>query len=126
MEVLEVSQLGFQIQDMKQVKKDVRILLRTSSFGFTLIETVVTLLINTLIIVSFIQIISFIPIKKEDVFTQEKIKIRSYENLSCLEGKLHHNQTDLSYRCIETTSLIQVFVEEKVFYVKKYTGIYSH
>lgn len=118
--------LGFQIRDMKQVKKDVRMLLRTSSFGFTLIETVVTLFINTFIIISFIQIMTFLPIKVEDSFTHEKIKIRSYLNLSCLEGKLHHDQNDLSYRCVETTSLIQVYIEEKVFYVKKYTGIYPH
>lgn len=122
---MEVLLLGFQIRDMKQVKKDVRTLLRTSSFGFTLIETVVTLLLNALLFISFVQIMRYIPSKIEDTFTQEKIKIRSYENLSCIEGKLYTEENGLNFTCLETSSLIQIYIEEKVFYVKKLTGIHS-
>lgn len=111
---------------MKQAKKDVRPLLRTSSFGFTLIETVVTLLLNALVMLSFIPIMRYIPSKIEDTFTKEKIMIRSYDNLSCIEGRLYDKDNDLNLICFEMTSLIRVYVEEKVFYVKKLTGIHAH
>jgi len=123
---LEVSQLGSLIRDMKQVKKDVRTMLRTSSFGFTLIETLVTLLLNTWIFMSFVHIVSFNPIHEEDSFVHEKIKIRSYQNLFCLDQELYHDQEPLYLKCLETHYLIEVYIEEKVFYVKKYEGIHNH
>jgi|SaaInl3SG_22_DNA_1037383.scaffolds.fasta_scaffold04187_5 hypothetical protein len=111
---------------MKQVKKDVRTMLRTSSFGFTLIETLVTLLLNTWIFMSFVHIVSFNPIHEEDSFIHEKIKIRSYQNLFCLDQELYHDQEPLYLKCLETHYLIEVYIEEKVFYVKKYEGIHNH
>ena len=111
---------------MKQVKKDVRTMLRTSSFGFTLIETLVTLLLNTWILMSFVHIVSFNPFHAEDSFIHEKIKIRSYQNLFCLDQELYHDQEPLYLKCLETHDLIEVYIEEKVFYVKKYEGIHNH
>lgn len=111
---------------MKQAKKSVRNDLRTSSFGFTLIETVIAMMINALVFMSFLQIMIVMPHQNKDTFTQEKIKIRSYDMLSCKEGNLVHEDIDLNLYCIEFATMIQVYLEGKVFYVKKQSGIYTH
>lgn len=118
--------LGFQIQDMKQAKIGVRNHLRTSSFGFTLIETVIAMMVNALVIMSFLQIMRVMPHQDADTFTQEKIKIRSYDMLNCIEGKLLNDDINLNVDCIESSTMIQVYLEGKVFYVKKQSGIYTH
>lgn len=121
---MEVLQLGFQILVMKLCKKDVRIQLRTSSFGFTLIEMVITLMLNAMVMTAFFQIMYYKPLVMNDTFTRDKIMIRTLKQLSCEEGFLFDKEKPLEILCTEGNALIKIYLEEKVFYVKKSNGIY--
>lgn len=114
-----VQRLGFLIQGMNQHKKGVRIHIRTSSFGFTLVEMVITMMLNAMVMTAFFQITYTMPLVIEDTFTKDKIFIRSYENLACVEGLLFHDGGPLDVLCTENATLIKIHLQEKVFYAKK-------
>ncbi len=111
--------LGFQILDMKHLNKAVRIRLRTASFGFTLIEMTVSLMIHAFVISMIVYVFSFKPTYDEDTFTHEKMLIRSLENVQCIDELLYASDQNLNVTCRELDHMILVQYEGKVFYVKK-------
>ena len=126
MVVLVVQRLGFLTRDMKQLKKSVRKKLRTFSLGFTLVEMLVVLVLQSLFWYGYIAIIHQYETVSMDTFTTTKLDIRASESVMCLNGKLFYQDIVHSFDCINEGNLIKIFVEGKIFYEKIHVWIYPY
>ena len=111
---------------MKQLKRSVRKKLRTFSLGFTLVETLVVLVLQSLFWYGYIVIIHQYEPVSFDSFTTTKLDIRTSESVMCLNGKLFYQDIVHSFDCINEGNLIKIFVEGKIFYEKIHVWIYPY
>ena len=111
---------------MKQLKKSVRKELRTFSLGFTLVETLIVLVLQSLFWYGYLAIIHQYEPVSMDIFTTTKLEIRSSESVTCLNGKVSYQDELHAFDCIYEGDLIKIFVEGKIFYEKIHVWIYPY